>query len=455
MPSSTIYDSLVQLQNKNITFAKTSYSNLINGVSVPVYNIYNEYMDLLLANSVYVNLTEREYSKYKYNSKLLAYDLYGDTELFFIIFLLNDIITDHDFDQRKIKVLSPDKLGLLNDIYNIESKSIMKSTDKIFKEEEKRYDVDDIDGTTNFGSFETRQISDTNSELSSIKLELQRIKRIIVDEVHKLFKDSSSAAVEALVKEKLLEIEKQIQKITESSIEQILQDKKLYEKVEKNIKDIKDIKTLMDNLSTTNLESRIARVETKLEELKDSIAKTIDDNVKKKIDTLTKDFDDFKSKMEKLVGDNNKEIIKKLREDLDALMKKLSSKEFVFTRDIVFTLDTPIVEGIHEETEFFVPYTGTIESVAMSVRPDTKLESNLIMYLQKFDRLVDNWVNIQQLEVHASDKWRIQDINKIPISKEFIRLVLEEGDYKGIRAITVITQILPSTKDEEENTQTP
>lgn len=89
-------------------------------------NIVNDYMEILQDNAVKVELNQDEQNKYYYNPDLLSYDIYGSTELDFIILKLNGIIDPKDFDLPKIKLIQADTLiELLSDIYNAESKHLL------------------------------------------------------------------------------------------------------------------------------------------------------------------------------------------------------------------------------------------------------------------------------------------------------------------------------------------
>lgn len=85
-------------------------------------NILYDYVDELKEKSVLVSMTDNEYIKYKYKPKLLSYDIYGTTEMYFVIMVLNGICNIKDFSKRKVRLLKKsDMLDLLNQIYTAES----------------------------------------------------------------------------------------------------------------------------------------------------------------------------------------------------------------------------------------------------------------------------------------------------------------------------------------------
>ena len=72
-------------------------------------------------------LTDNEFQRYKYKPKLLAADLYGNPEVYYIILILNDMMEEGEFDSRIIKLLSrSDMQKYLTSIYNSEYMNLSK-----------------------------------------------------------------------------------------------------------------------------------------------------------------------------------------------------------------------------------------------------------------------------------------------------------------------------------------
>ena len=77
-------------------------------------------------------MTDTEFSKYKYKPKLLAYDLYGSTESYFIIMALNNIIDVRDFTLKKLKLLQTETMStLLSYIYEANTSLINANRDNL------------------------------------------------------------------------------------------------------------------------------------------------------------------------------------------------------------------------------------------------------------------------------------------------------------------------------------
>lgn len=104
----TIQDLINRKQTKGIIDYNTfSFSMTINkSIIIPFQNVITTtYAKELKTLAEEVTLTEEEYQKYKYKPKLLAYDIYNYTELFYIIDFLNNIYNIKDFNKRKLKLI--------------------------------------------------------------------------------------------------------------------------------------------------------------------------------------------------------------------------------------------------------------------------------------------------------------------------------------------------------------
>lgn len=108
----------------DLTYENFSILRSANSITFAEQCITDYYMDELRSISYTVTqFTEEEKAKYIYRPDLLAYDIYGTTQLDFIILLCNGIIDPKEFDFKRgyLKLLTRDKLKqLLSDIYNAE-----------------------------------------------------------------------------------------------------------------------------------------------------------------------------------------------------------------------------------------------------------------------------------------------------------------------------------------------
>lgn len=120
-------EEFIALGDKNvITYHNLSFrENIDENRNFPTWNILSDFTEEIDALSSEVELTDEEYRKYIYNPKLLAYDLYKSTELFFVILAANHICSAKEFNSKTIKLLKVDDLNnLMSMIYNSNKQDI-------------------------------------------------------------------------------------------------------------------------------------------------------------------------------------------------------------------------------------------------------------------------------------------------------------------------------------------
>ena len=78
--------------------------------------IFDSYIDFIKDKCVKIKLTQDEQYTYRYKPKKLSLVLYGTEELWFLLLRLNNIGSEIDFKPKKIYVLDPSKLEILNKI---------------------------------------------------------------------------------------------------------------------------------------------------------------------------------------------------------------------------------------------------------------------------------------------------------------------------------------------------
>lgn len=107
-----------------VSYNRFSYREAIsNGTIVSILNVINDYIDEIKESAVNVELDTAQYRKYRMKPKLLCYDVYGNTEVYWVILLLNGMIDVKEFDMKVLKMLRVDDMEtLLTNIYNAEYK---------------------------------------------------------------------------------------------------------------------------------------------------------------------------------------------------------------------------------------------------------------------------------------------------------------------------------------------
>ena len=87
---------------------------IVNGDSL-LTPFYSELKDIIKKET----LTDEEYLKYRFNPKLLSYDLYGTTELWSLLLDINELTSVTEFDMKELKVFPPTVTDKLDRIINL------------------------------------------------------------------------------------------------------------------------------------------------------------------------------------------------------------------------------------------------------------------------------------------------------------------------------------------------
>lgn len=127
----TIQDFISIGSSVDITNYKTSILERIGNIEYPVHNILNDYLDELNQLAVTVTLTDAEFKRFQFEPKLLSYHIYGYTDFYFILMILNNICDVKDFNFRRVKVLKKQDLNIINRIINAESKLLGANREKL------------------------------------------------------------------------------------------------------------------------------------------------------------------------------------------------------------------------------------------------------------------------------------------------------------------------------------
>lgn len=130
-------ESFINLKDSEpISYKK--YSILEQSITEPnvmysIDNIIYPYMDEINQMRKIVTLTDKEILRYKFKPKLFAYDVYGSTEIYFVILAMNGMygIKEFTLEDKQLYALRPsDMNSLMNTIYNAETEylSLNRST---------------------------------------------------------------------------------------------------------------------------------------------------------------------------------------------------------------------------------------------------------------------------------------------------------------------------------------
>lgn len=129
----TLSDFVEAGQNDQITYSKFSVINEVNGIKFASFNIVDTYLDELKKICISIpkeNITPVQIARYKYNPDLLAYDVYGSTQLEFIVLYCNNIIDPKDFDFHNRYLYLPKASVLrefLSEVYSADYQTLSQS----------------------------------------------------------------------------------------------------------------------------------------------------------------------------------------------------------------------------------------------------------------------------------------------------------------------------------------
>lgn len=126
----TISQFISMKDNDNITYKNFSIlqrSSKEPNIMYSIENVIYDYMEEIKQYRKLVAVSDIDKIKYKYKPKLLAYDIYGSTETYFIIMALNGLHNIKDFDLRDnlFWALAPtDMQNLMNTICRAEAEHL-------------------------------------------------------------------------------------------------------------------------------------------------------------------------------------------------------------------------------------------------------------------------------------------------------------------------------------------
>lgn len=118
---------------KDLTFKETITNSSGEIFVINMYNLYEKYYELLLEHTIIVTLSNEEYLRYRYKPKLLAKDLYGNQDIYYLLLRLNHIYSVINFDFTEMRVFTANITQLLNEIIVLESEDFIENEVAIIK----------------------------------------------------------------------------------------------------------------------------------------------------------------------------------------------------------------------------------------------------------------------------------------------------------------------------------
>ena len=115
-------------QNKDhLGYSDLAYTEERDNLEYCVKSAIDDYIYEINQMAVTVNLPDNAVIKYRFNPKLMSYDLYKTTRLYYLILRLNGLANVHDFnlESHKIKLLEVvDMNNVLSTIYKTEAQAL-------------------------------------------------------------------------------------------------------------------------------------------------------------------------------------------------------------------------------------------------------------------------------------------------------------------------------------------
>ena len=87
-----------------VTYRNFAILEVVNGIELLDHNLVDDYLPELESICVDCELTLEQQKRYKYAPDLLAYDVYGSTQLDFVILLANDMIDPKEFNLKVVRL---------------------------------------------------------------------------------------------------------------------------------------------------------------------------------------------------------------------------------------------------------------------------------------------------------------------------------------------------------------
>lgn len=133
---STIPDSIEAGLNESLShsklYLKTVYTEGGDNDDIIIFNLnslISKYIDIVNRDYVKtVELTEQEYTRYRFNPKLFCSETYETAELWSSLLLINNMISQMDFDKKTIKMFTPQITDFIDEMFVLEENNINENT---------------------------------------------------------------------------------------------------------------------------------------------------------------------------------------------------------------------------------------------------------------------------------------------------------------------------------------
>jgi tRNA(Ser,Leu) C12 N-acetylase TAN1 len=112
--------------------------------------------------------------------------------------------------------------------------------------------------------------------------------------------------------------------------------------------------------------------------------------------------------------------------------------EHVGIRNIVFMVGDDLLTGGQEHTELYIPLTGNIKKIYISVGMASTHNTNLQVALQRF--VGTSWSNLSTITVSIEERLKITEVD-LPIENNRLRINLVSGNFENVANLSVIAEL--------------
>lgn len=117
----TLSEFINMQSSDELTYRNFSILEKSHNLEILDHNILNDYLPEIQPYLLDITFDFDEARRYKYSPDLLAYDIYGSTQLDFVVMFFNGVIDPKEFDFNTVKLLYRSQLkALLDEIYKSE-----------------------------------------------------------------------------------------------------------------------------------------------------------------------------------------------------------------------------------------------------------------------------------------------------------------------------------------------
>ena len=124
----TVVDFILAGKETNvIRYPHLMFQESKDGINYVVHSVLDDYLQDMQEKAIECTLSKDERDRYYLKPRILSSDIYGTTELYYIILRINNMWSPKQFtlDNNKIKMLTKDHMNdFLSAIMRVESKDI-------------------------------------------------------------------------------------------------------------------------------------------------------------------------------------------------------------------------------------------------------------------------------------------------------------------------------------------